>query len=663
MLAKLFVICGLLTAGLAQLPPAGGGEVTFESGPCLSEPERQELKQAIAENQVALQKQGKLKILKTDPPRFIEPLVNSGLATDNFRWNIVNYVDLDSRYPGRIRDYTGGNRSYDTAAGYNHKGIDLVLFPFPWAKMDDDAVFIVAAAPGTITAKYDGNPDRSCGFGGNPYWNIVVITHDDGSQSWYGHMKRNTLTNKIVGARVDEGEYLGIVGSSGPSFTPHLHFEVYDRLGRLIEPFAGPSNHLNQESWWQNQEPYVVSQVNAIYTHADIPRPVGCYGVEKFNPVNHFQAGASIYVAAYYRDQLRNQLSQFKIIDPNGQVRESWDFSQNNSNFIAGAFYYWRFDNTQNWPTGIYTVNLDFLGTTAQHYFSVGNPGAPVIEQFYAKRAAIGPAEQTTLSWRTVNADQVWLEGDTTYRPTAGSMTVSPTLTTEYKINARGPAGVSTQTVIIEVSAETEPRMIAHVTPNTDFLTDFVLTNLDDSVTAYLLQPFTLDGTALQTVSGQLQPGISLFQSTEDLFGSMPVSHFKVEGSSSLQVTAAYRAADGGSPAHVRDRARSALSWRVFPGDWDYVWDGFAAVNLGSQPANITVRQFASDGALLAEQVNFKTAQPNEKALAVFSALGFVSQPGAYFLISSDQPLNLMALRGELGDSRFLWENDAIPAQ
>jgi len=660
MLANLWVICGLLGLALVDLPPAGGGPVVVEPGPCLGELERQELRQTVAKKQAELQAQGKLKFLKVDPPRFIEPLANGNLATDNFRWNIINYVDLDARFPNRIRDYTGGNRSYDLASGYNHKGIDLVLFPFPWAKMDADAVHIVAAAAGTITAKYDGNPDRNCGFGGNPYWNIVVVTHDDGSQSWYGHMKRDTLTTKAIGDRVAEGEYLGVVGSSGSSYTPHLHFEVYDRLGRLIEPFAGPANHLNQESWWQNQEPYMVSRVNAIYTHSDIPRPVGCYGVEKFNPENHFQAGAPVYVAAYYRDLVRNQPSQFKITGPNGEEKEAWNFSQNNTNFIPGAYYYWRFDNTQDWSPGVYTVNLEFLDTTTQHYFTVGSLGAPNIEQFSAKRSVITPGEETTLSWRTSNADEVWLEGETSYRPLSGSMAVSPSQTTEYKINARGPEGVTTQKVIIEVSGEPEPRMMTHVTPNTDFLTDFVLINLDDAPVDYIFEPFAMDGTPLESVSGQIAPGVSLFRTTQQVFGARPVSHFKVLGPDGLQVTASYRAAGGGSPAHVRERARSASAWRILPGDWDYVWDGFAAINLGDQPANITVRQYSGEGELIGEVADFNTAQPNEKILGVFSAMGFVAQDDAYFLVTSNQPLNIMALRGQLGDSQFLWENDAI---
>lgn len=88
----------------------------------------------------------------------------------------------------------------------------------------------VAAAPGVITYKDDGHPDRSCAFSSDSP-NMVVVTHADGSYAWYLHFKNGSLTPKGVGEPVAQGEYLGTVGSSGSSTGPHLHFEVYDSSG------------------------------------------------------------------------------------------------------------------------------------------------------------------------------------------------------------------------------------------------------------------------------------------------------------------------------------------------------------------------------------------------------------------------------------------------
>ena len=64
--------------------------------------------------------------------------------------------------------------------------------------MDYDQVYVVAAAPGVIVFKQDGNFDRNCGFTGDP-WNAVYVQHADGSVAWYGHMKNGSLTPKAVG--------------------------------------------------------------------------------------------------------------------------------------------------------------------------------------------------------------------------------------------------------------------------------------------------------------------------------------------------------------------------------------------------------------------------------------------------------------------------------
>ena len=75
-------------------------------------------------------------------------------------------------------------------------------------------------------ARADGFDDRSCTPGGSS--NKVAIRHDDGTMAWYLHMKKWSVTPKGVGETVLAGEYLGVVGSSGSSSLPHLHFDVRD---------------------------------------------------------------------------------------------------------------------------------------------------------------------------------------------------------------------------------------------------------------------------------------------------------------------------------------------------------------------------------------------------------------------------------------------------
>ena len=147
-------------------------------------------------------------------------LLDAGLpGTD--RIISVNFVDHDNRTPNQLRDYACGVRTYDTEAGYNHRGADLSLWPFAWQSMAQSAVAVVAAAPGTLVLKRDGNFDRNCSFDSPDTPNMVFIQHDDGTLGRYLHLKKNSVTERAIGSRIDVGEYLGTVGSSGISTGPH----------------------------------------------------------------------------------------------------------------------------------------------------------------------------------------------------------------------------------------------------------------------------------------------------------------------------------------------------------------------------------------------------------------------------------------------------------
>lgn len=64
------------------------------------------------------------------------------------------------------------------------------------------------------------------------YGNYVIISHINGYQTLYAHL--HTTTCK-VGQRLDQGQKLGLVGSTGYSTGPHLHFTVY-KNGKLVNP-------------------------------------------------------------------------------------------------------------------------------------------------------------------------------------------------------------------------------------------------------------------------------------------------------------------------------------------------------------------------------------------------------------------------------------------
>ncbi len=69
------------------------------------------------------------------------------------------------------------------------------------------------------------------------YGNCVVIDHGTSIATLYAHQSQVLVS---VGEHVDAGQVIGLVGSTGMSTGPHLHFEV--RLhGVPIDPLLALS--------------------------------------------------------------------------------------------------------------------------------------------------------------------------------------------------------------------------------------------------------------------------------------------------------------------------------------------------------------------------------------------------------------------------------------
>lgn len=76
---------------------------------------------------------------------------------------------------------------------------------------------IHAAANGVVKVARDNG-----GWNGG-YGNYVVLSHPNGTQTLYAHMKRTAVH---VGETVTQNEVIGFVGMTGYTTGPHVHFEV-----------------------------------------------------------------------------------------------------------------------------------------------------------------------------------------------------------------------------------------------------------------------------------------------------------------------------------------------------------------------------------------------------------------------------------------------------
>lgn len=94
-----------------------------------------------------------------------------------------------------------------------HEGIDL-------AGRAGSNVSSVAAGIVTWSGRHSG------------YGNTIEISHGNGYVTRYAHNKKNLV---FVGDKVEKGQNIAVMGSSGRSTGPHVHFEVVHN-GRHVNP-------------------------------------------------------------------------------------------------------------------------------------------------------------------------------------------------------------------------------------------------------------------------------------------------------------------------------------------------------------------------------------------------------------------------------------------
>lgn len=353
--------------------PAGGGEYDGykNEGSCLSEENRELVIQELKDNENILIANDMLvydEDRNAPNPLFIFPIRAANGMEYIDMWGISGYMDHDVNYPNQLEDFNCGTTAYDTNSGYNHQGVDLFTWPFGLKLMDNDQVEVIAASDGQIIAKNDGEYDRSCDFNNN-VWNAVYVQHSDGSVAWYGHLKNGSVTSKNVGDTVVQGEYLGVVGSSGNSTGPHLHFEVWEDSSYevLIDPYAGSCNDTITESWWEDQKPYKNPHINALLTHTDVP-VFDCPQTEITYEETQFDEGQSIHFAIYMRDQEANSTLYLQLEKPDGSYLYDW-FLDLDIHYTA-SWWRWNF-NTLNEP-GEWKWIVTYLGQTVTHTINIG---------------------------------------------------------------------------------------------------------------------------------------------------------------------------------------------------------------------------------------------------------------------------------------------------
>ncbi len=127
----------------------------------------------------------------------------------------------------RIAEGFGVRRNSVTRALRFHKGIDF------------------DAATGTPVYATGNGVITEAGFNSGGYGNCIKINHGYSYETLYGHLSRIFVK---PGQRIQRGQIIGYVGSTGYSSGPHLHYEVY-KNGIAIDPIYFFFNDLTSEQF------------------------------------------------------------------------------------------------------------------------------------------------------------------------------------------------------------------------------------------------------------------------------------------------------------------------------------------------------------------------------------------------------------------------------
>ncbi len=126
--------------------------------------------------------------------------------------------DSPQRFNGFVWPAKGVLTSgYGRRWGRMHRGIDIAA---------PVGTPIVAAAPGEVI---------TAGWNSGGYGNWVRLKHDDGTITLYAHNNRISVRQ---GQKVEQGQQIAEMGSTGFSTGPHLHFELHPAGSGAIDPMA-----------------------------------------------------------------------------------------------------------------------------------------------------------------------------------------------------------------------------------------------------------------------------------------------------------------------------------------------------------------------------------------------------------------------------------------
>lgn len=265
---------------------------------------------------------------------------------------IQNYVDRDPS--SGHRDFGCGHLSYD-----GHSGTDIALF----TELEIDRnVAVRPVAPGTVRATRDGMPDINAthpdapDLSGRACGNAVVVTHSDGWETRYCHLRRGSVAVQ-TGDPVTSDTVIGAVGLSGKTEFPHLHLTVV-RGGQTVDPFqpdGAQSCGDTGNALWRDSINYVPAGLLSAGVSPDLPG----YSAIKAGNAHSKELPASskalVFWAHFFGPKVGDQIV-FQIMGPNSVfLDQTVEIDRDQARAFRAVG---RKLTADSWPKGDYSANI-----------------------------------------------------------------------------------------------------------------------------------------------------------------------------------------------------------------------------------------------------------------------------------------------------------------
>jgi len=132
--------------------------------------------------------------------------------------------------PGSCGAISGGAVGYGT---YVWPTTEHWISGYDYSPESNHPAIDIAGKLGNAIYATDAGVIVYAGWNDYGYGNLIMIDHGSGWQSLYAHLSQR---NVACGQSVGQGELIGLMGSTGNSSGPHLHFELMNTQYGKVNP-------------------------------------------------------------------------------------------------------------------------------------------------------------------------------------------------------------------------------------------------------------------------------------------------------------------------------------------------------------------------------------------------------------------------------------------